>query len=327
MEHPKISVIIPIYKTEPYLRKCLDSVVYQTYRNLEVILVDDGSPDNCGVICDEYAIKDERVRVVHKKNGGLSSARNTGLEIMSGDWVSFVDSDDTVRADFIEQLYSACKTAKADLAMCASCTEYEQLGKGSASFKLYNGLEMCGALCSDRSGDFGVAWNKLYARKLFEGIRFPTGRIHEDEAVVYQLFWRAKRCVVLDHKLYFYRQRIGSIVRSPFSIRNLDAATAYQERIRFYDDHGEQALSDYTKATYCYFLRKNIGEIYKVTDQPEYWRRELWSAYRGVLRSNYAPAKKKLGLTLHMLSPVVCRLVKRCIYGLSSSDQRNCAGL
>ena len=115
----RISVIVPVYKVEPYLRKCLDSIVNQTYRNLEIILVDDGSPDNCGRICDEYAERDKRIRVIHQKNGGVSSARNEGLKIASGDWIGWVDSDDWIEPDMFEYLLENAKKSKADIAVCS----------------------------------------------------------------------------------------------------------------------------------------------------------------------------------------------------------------
>ena len=115
----RISVIVPVYKVEPYLRKCLDSIVNQTYRNLEIILVDDGSPDNCGRICDEYAERDNRIRVIHQKNGGVSSARNEGLKIASGDWIGWVDSDDWIEPDMFEYLLENAKKSKADIAVCS----------------------------------------------------------------------------------------------------------------------------------------------------------------------------------------------------------------
>jgi len=327
MGNPKISIIIPVYRVEPYLRECLDSVLGQTYRNLEIILVDDGSPDNCGAICDEYAARDKRIRVIHKKNGGLASARNAGLEMASGEWIGWVDSDDAVHSSFVETLYSACVDLKAEISMCGFSTDRGQMGAGSPAPRFYSGYEMNEALSWDGSGAFGVIWNKLYATKLFEGIRFPVGRTHEDEATVYRLLWKAERCAVLERRLYFYRQRPGSIVNSPFSERNMDAARAYRERIRFYEAHGARRLTDYTKAVYCYFLRRHLREIRRDLGDSELWIREMWTACRDVLRSGEVTLKKKLSLALHMISPHIGGFVKEYIYGRSPSDKCNRTGL
>lgn len=321
MRNPKISIIIPIYNVEPYLRGCLNSVLGQTYQNLQIILVDDGSQDDCGAICDGYAAQDGRIQVIHQENSGVALARNAGLDLANGEWVGWVDSDDVVHCDFVKSLYNACVDLKADISMCGFCSDYILMGERPSTPKLYSGYEMSEALSLDSSGAFGVVWNKLYARKLFEGIRFPAGRIHEDEATVYQLFWKAKRCAVLESQLYCYRRRQGSIVTSDFSEKNLDAARAYQERIAFYENRGAKRLSEHTKAVYCYFLRRHLKEIQKGLEDSKFWIQEMQKAYRDVLWSNEVALKKKLSLTLHMISPHMNEFVKGRMYGKSSTDQ------
>ncbi len=310
METPKISVIVPVYNTAPYLRRCLDSVTGQSYRNLEILLVDDGSTDGSGGICDEYAARDGRIRVKHQPNRGLSTARNAGLEEAEGLYICFVDSDDAISGDYIDSLYRACTDAAAEIAQCDFCIEEALLGTGVSTHIEYTGFEMSERLCEGSQDQYAVIWNKLYARKLFNGIRFPDGRIHEDEATVYRLLWKADKCAVLGRRLYFYRQRQGSIVHTSFTPRNMAAAEAYRERIVFYERNGAIKLSDYTKSVYCYFLRKNIAAIRRMCDDSQFWESEMHNAYSSVMKSKELPVKKKLGLSIHMLSPKTAQAIK-----------------
>ena len=212
MNTPKISVIVPVYKVEPYLRKCLDSIINQTYQNLEIILVDDGSPDNCGLICDTYAAQDRRVKVIHKTNGGISSARNAGLAAATGDWVGWVDSD-----DWIEEELFACVL--------------EQAARHGADVIAFGHVEECRNRTYIRSWDQALLlnaeealelllknempcamWDKLWRRPLFEGIPFPEGKNYEDMAVTHRLLLRAKKVVCLPIAMYHYVQRTDSIL-------------------------------------------------------------------------------------------------------------------
>lgn len=213
VDDPKISIIVPVYKVEPYLRKCLDSIISQTYQNLEIILVDDGSPDNCGAICDEYAARDRRIQVIHKENGGLSSARNTGLDIATGEWVGFVDSDDWVEPDMYEYLLSGAQQARADIAVCGVWEEWpdRRLCRSCSqaeSFDTEGGLEQFFL----RKKYSHSAWDKLYRRTLFAGIRFPEGQNFEDIATTHRVFERAKAVRLLPEAKYHYRQRPDSIM-------------------------------------------------------------------------------------------------------------------
>lgn len=208
-----ISIIVPIYKTESYLRKCLKSIVNQTYKNLEIILIEDGSPDNCGRICDEYAELDSRIKVIHQHNGGLSVARNSGLKIASGEYIGFVDSDDWIADDMFETLYSGTSEYHADIAICGF---YFVKDENYKEVKEEN-IVLCGReealhhLLLDQTFTNHV-WNKLYKRELFEGITYPCGRTFEDIATTYKLFERAKRIVFMNSSKYYYLQRNDSIV-------------------------------------------------------------------------------------------------------------------
>ena len=231
----RISVIVPVYNVERYLRQCVDSVLAQSYRDLEVILVDDGSSDACPAICDAYASQDERVKVIHKPNGGLSDARNAALDIASGDLIGFVDSDDFIAPDMYERLACAMERESADIACCGH-VEYDSRVLqtdmktfGVASVMALSGGEATRLLLYDKELQ-NYVWNKLFRAHLWEGVRFPVGQRFEDVNTTYKLFEKAKRCVLLPDTLYYYRVRADGIVRSRTLAGELDCVTANMER-------------------------------------------------------------------------------------------------
>lgn len=233
---PLVSVIIPVYKVELYLKQCVEAVIVQSYTNLEIILIDDGSPDLSGEICEYYAKKDNRVRVIHKKNGGLSDARNAGLDVFSGDYIAFIDSDDFVHKDFIKILIENIKDA--DMAFCGliSFNNEDELSKNfSDTFqvKTFDNLFLLQNISSFRSPLVVVAWNKLYKRHLWENLRYPKGKIHEDEFVIHHLLYKCNKITFCDTPRYFYRQRQGSITDS-YTLKNIiHALEAFENRIEF----------------------------------------------------------------------------------------------
>jgi len=220
MNDQLISVIVPVYKVEPYLRRCLDSILAQTYKNLEIILVDDGSPDNCGAICDEYAAKDDRIVVIHKENGGVSSARNVGLRTASGEWIGWVDSDDWIELDMFEYLLRQAQNTQADISICGRIEEYKYYQRecGFEQDELLNTEEALHLLLLDRTVQ-NYLWDKLWNRRLFEGIEFPEGRTYEDIAIMHRLFEKSDRIVAGAEAKYHYFQREGSIIATG-SFRN-----------------------------------------------------------------------------------------------------------
>lgn len=220
MNQPLVSIIVPVYKVEKYLRRCLDSIAAQTYTNFEAILVDDGSPDRCGEICDEYAAKDTRFRVIHQENRGVSAARNTGLDACMGSYVMFIDSDDYIAANMCEMLVKNAIQNKAQIVMCGFYFVYE--GK-QTSFSVcppqavMSGKDATIQCLGPKSSVYSiVVWNKLYKRNLFEveacKVRFPEGLIYEDEFVSYKLLYLAERVSMMKEPLYYYWQREGSII-------------------------------------------------------------------------------------------------------------------
>lgn len=225
----KISVIVPVYKTESYLKKCVDSILASTYENIEVILVDDGSPDGSGKICDEYAEKDARVRVIHKENGGLSSARNAGLDVATGDYVTFVDSDDYIAADIYEKLVARLEQCNADIAMMGIMPvseDYTELYESATSYEKHpeemTGEELFFNIC-ERKIDTSV-WSKLFGARLFQKLRFDEKRLNEDFLVLSEmLIGCAVKVVMVNSVGYYYYTRTGSITKSGFGKSLYDA--------------------------------------------------------------------------------------------------------
>ena len=256
-----ISIIIPVYKVEKYLSQCLDSLLAQTYRNLEIILVDDDSPDSCGQICDDYAKKDGRIRVIHKSNGGLSSARNAGLDIAVGDYIGFIDSDDWIASDMFDYLLQNIKRYNADI---AECGYYEVFPAYSIrnrvhGIQIYNGKDALSALLALKIGNY--AWNKLYRRDLFADIRYPEGKNYEDVRTTYRLFGKARSVVSLAEAKYYYRQNNAGIVSNPSIENKISCVESRMSRYRLlHEDFPElrpQLLREIYNR-YCMELRNTI---------------------------------------------------------------------
>lgn len=246
MEAARISVIIPVYKVEKYLDKCVRSVMCQTYKDLQIILVDDGSPDRSGEMADELAKEDARITVVHRPNGGLSAARNSGLEIADGAYICFLDSDDWIDADMLEKMQAAMEKEAADLAICGLTYEYEgeceHLEDPVMAAEVLGGEELMARLCAPRAANYVIACSRLCRAELFKTLRFPEGKLHEDEFTAHHLFDRVKRAVTLPDKFYHYLRRGGSITGAPVSVRHLDGAEAFYERFGFLKKTGRTAL-------------------------------------------------------------------------------------
>lgn len=230
-----ISVIVPIYNTQKYLTNCLESIIHQTYMNLEIILVDDGSTDDSGRICNNYAHKDKRIKVIHKTNGGLSDARNAGLEVMTGTLVTFVDSDDWIDFSMIEYLYNILIEYHADISCVSFHKVFENGKKGIKNIannkvNVYTGTEAIERLMYKRDVDTS-ACGKLYKKQDFDYIRYPQGIIFEDLATTYKIFYGKKRIVYGHKQLYYYFQRENSIMYQNFDRKRFDRLGIGQEMI------------------------------------------------------------------------------------------------
>ena len=253
----KISVIVPIYKVEAYLKKCLDSIITQSYHNIEIILVDDGSPDNCGTICDEYAYKDNRIIVIHKKNGGLSSARNAGLDNCSGDYIMFVDSDDWIEENFCEKALNNILEKKVDCLVFGYFKhENNQIITKATNNPRYLSSEK--AILSIIKLDdiiFNFAWNKIYCKKVFKEIRFPEGRLFEDQGTTYKIFDLVGKIYVLDSPLYHYITRDGSIMSNKYKPQAInDKFDLWVERLAFIKHNYPSIYKDQLKKLVIFII-------------------------------------------------------------------------
>ncbi len=230
---PIISVIVPIYKVEKYIKKCVDSILAQTYTNLEIILVDDGSPDRCAEICDGYAKANERVKVIHQPNAGLSEARNSGLAIAAGAYIGFVDSDDYIAPTMYETLLSALDKNDADIVICRYVSINES-GEIMPQFDLpgnkkYTSKQVFDIFCRERMGlpYFICSWNKLYKKELFSGLKFEKGRFSQDLLMMPYVFEKCGTIEAIEDKLYYYLVRSDNITNTKSIKHEIDETHAY----------------------------------------------------------------------------------------------------
>ncbi len=235
MQEDLISVIIPVYNVEKYINRCVDSVIHQSYTNLEIILVDDGSPDNCPTICDNYSKQDSRIKVIHKKNGGLSDARNVGIDASNGKYITFVDSDDWIPQNSIMTLYNNIKINDADISSGTIMETYKKnINKKivSGNRKTYNTEQaMEELLYLHRFSN--SASGKLYKKTLFNNIRYPLGKHYEDLATTYKVFDLAKKVVGTDEIVYFYFQNSNSIMHKKYDRRRLESYEFAKKQLQF----------------------------------------------------------------------------------------------
>lgn len=285
MEEPLISVIVPVYKVEQFLPRCVDSLLSQTYHNLEILLVDDGSPDRCGEICDEYAAKDPRIRVIHKANGGLGSARNAGIAQAKGEYISFIDSDDWVDSDSYSRLYALLLKYSAQMVIAGRYDYYEKSGEERPGLCPQQEEKVTGEEAARRILTWNhmdtAAWDKLYHRSLFASLRYPEGVIHEDYPVTYRAALLCKSCALGDFSFYHYNHRAGSITKSAFNRRDfaqLDAAMEIQD----YLSANHPALNQAADYLVGFSLRWTILRILLADESS---RREFTPEYRQLTRS------------------------------------------
>lgn len=301
-EKALISIIIPVYKVEKYLEKCIQSVINQTYENLQIILVDDGSPDNCGKICDEYAKKDHRIEVIHKSNGGLSDARNKGLEIAKGEYIGFVDSDDYIESDMYEVLYNLLKQYNVDVSICNFYTVSQgkiAIKNADNGIKEYNRIEILKEILLDNNIQ-SYAWNKLYKKELFNEIKYPVGKKYEDIGTTFYVLEQCKKVVVTGSAEYFYLKREDSLV----------------------NDVTEGTILDYIDLIIDRYLyvKKNIKELEKYNDY--YLVKTLITAYNDIGSIKNVSIKTKIKYDyLYNLSNEVITNNKENIEELFTQEQ------
>jgi len=266
--NPLISIVVPVYKVEKYIHRCVNSLIQQSYRNLEIILVDDGSPDNCGKICDELALSDVRIKVLHKKNGGISDARNKGIDLATGEYIGFVDSDDYLHPQMYEILLNNLLNCQADMSVCSFLKVGDSFLPGEIKRldpNVFSNVEALGILNTFLGVNLVVVWNKLYDKKLFEELRYPVGRHRgEDESVIHKLIFYSKKVAITEQKLYFYYQNEQSLMHTRSLVHELDYANAIDERIAFYAEKRLTDLQANTIKRYCLWI---LSTLYTQTQQ------------------------------------------------------------
>ena len=256
-----ISIIVPIYKTEKFLPRCIESILVQTYRDIEILLIDDGSPDRCGEICDEYAEKDKRVRAFHTENHGLSAARNLGLKEARGEYIGFVDSDDWIEADMYEILLKRMQETGADIVEC-EIWRHPDFGQKKAEPRdeVFQRGDALKALIESRLRNYTC--DKLYNRSLFETVTFPIGMNFEDSAIMHKLFSQSNITATVSARLYHYRSRQGSIVKT-FSAKNLfDYADATFSRYMYFKEYEPELFKD-EEGLLLQYVARGISRLWR----------------------------------------------------------------
>ena len=312
MNSPLITVIVPCYKVERYLHKCVNSILLQTYTNLEIILVDDGSPDNCGKICDEYLEKDSRIKVIHKENGGLSDARNVAIDIAIGEYITFIDSDDYVSVDYIETLYNLIEKYNCQISIVLPQTFHEGqepvCSNDSYHEICYSSKEAMEQMFYQTTFD-NTAWGKLYHKSVFAtGIRYPKGLLYEDLPTTYLLFNLVDKITFCNKKCYFYLLRNDSIEGSAFSTSKMDSA------LRIFDmmDRNTEIFSKIRKAYNCRMLSFSFHLLLKM---PESYNNRnvlyhrIKELRKGVLLDSKARRKARIASLLSYLGLNLVRKV------------------
>ena len=256
---PIISIIVPIYNVGEYLPRCIDSILNQTFKRFELILVNDGSKDNSGVVCDDYARKDTRIKVIHKSNGGVSSARNEGLYVAKGEYIGFVDPDDYIDKNMYEKLYRLCIDNNSDIAICRFNREINgkiQNKESTEEIIELNNMEAMNELFKGNLYRFSLC-NKLFSKKCFNDVLFPEERIHEDLSTTYKLFDNSKKTVYINYCGYIYVRRENSILTSTYNEKRLQAFIAWDEIIEFIDKNYYEIIEQVI-ATFTYWCVDNI---------------------------------------------------------------------
>ena len=309
---PQLSIIVPVYKVEPYLQKCIDSILNQTFRDLELILVDDGSPDSCPAICDAAAEKDERVVVIHQKNGGLSAARNAGVEAAEGEYIGLVDSDDYIAPEMYETLLSRIKQDGSQMAVCSYAYVDEQgreLPRKSpiTEDEVLNREEILKRLTCEKNWYYVTAVNRLYKKELFSQVRFPLRKLHEDEFVAHQFYWQCEKVSLIKQPLYFYVQRGGSIMRQKSLRQAQDWMEGVASRAEFAMEHQLDFLAFSAQKGVVRVISENWSQKDRTPEEKALLRQDRKKANAVIHKLLKRPGfqSDKIKLCVFLLSPAL----------------------
>ncbi len=264
--NPKISVIVPVYKVEQYLEKCITSILNQTFKDFELLLIDDGSPDRCGAICDAFAAKDERIRVFHRENQGIARVRSFGVSQVKGEYICFVDSDDYVFENYLERLYSAITTTDAKIAVCGHINFQDGEREPQLSdYPSSGAIEVKRNAIDEYIADlehterYVCVWDKIYERNVWENVDFPADKIYEDMYVWYKLLDNAGSVAFLDDILYARRLNDGSITHQPYSLEQWYMVDSKMEQLEYFKNQGKQRLVEISFDSIMHFFWTNIN--------------------------------------------------------------------
>lgn len=312
---PLVSIIIPVYQVEKYLDKCVTSVVNQTYTNLEIILVDDGSPDNCPTICDQWKERDSRIKVIHQVNGGLSVARNEGMKITTGEFVGFVDSDDWIELNMVEVLLTALQETDADIASCSFQEEREDSerikNKSIPQEKIiYSSEEALKKLFLGKRFLQNVIWNKLYRRTVIADLSFPDGKLYEDGLLIARAFGYAGKVVCIDYPFYHYLYRLESLSHDAKQKKKrfFDELEMIKQQVEYVREHNPTLEKwAYLKLQdFCCREYLDFSIHYSQLDSDGAIRRDLcrqFSRYRPVLTLHSDNIVRNIGRLIFWISP------------------------
>ena len=286
----KISIIVPVYNVERYIRRCVGSILNQTYNDFDLILVDDGSPDNCGNICEEYAQQDDRIHVIHQQNGGLSAARNSGIDwaLLNSDsqWLTFIDSDDWVLPEYLEQLHSAAESNDVKVSFCnfaRTTGDTVQAERSVSAPRVCSPAE----IWHEQRIPSTVAWGKLYKKECFTDIRYPVGKTNEDEFTTYRILFSMSQVAFIDYPLYQYFINPDGIMQNKWNPHRMDGIEAFETQISFFRDNKYLTLYNDVLYLYRWTLVNYYQTINDGSQENKRYRKEIKQKLRKLLSKKY----------------------------------------
>lgn len=308
-----MSVIVPVYNVDRYLGRCIKSIMQQSYRNLEIILVDDGSTDNSGTICDTFKETDDRIIVIHKENGGLSDARNAGIKMFTGEYVTFIDSDDYVSPDMISLMLTVLKQSSCQIVQCEFVRGKDDTYKftGNGKYKVYNKRN-----AFENRGVHVCVWGKLYEKSLIKGRYFPIGKINEDEYYTYKCVYESNRTAIMPDALYYYFQRSNSIMHKKKTYLNMDILDAFDERIKYFQDRKEERLVIISRKEKCIreaLLYARAKGCIDEKEKREYLKKLFRVEYLKIKKENFSMRERAFLKVYYYFPSVVNILLERKI--------------
>lgn len=306
MKRPEISIIVPVYNSSPYISKCIESILDQTFKNFELILVNDGSTDQSGHICEQYALQDSRIKLVHKENGGVSSARNAGINLARGEFISFVDGDDWIYKEMYSKLYDLSKETNSDISICSIYREIngEVIGTKREEFIIeMDNTEAMRELFTGKYFRFAV-WAKLYKKSCFKNILYPEDRRLDDLPTTYKIFSNANKVAYTSYAGYIYLLRENSIITSSYNEKKLDVFLGWDEIITFMNKNYPKLSKEYISC----FVYYSMDHVYSILNQVEdpgernkyilYIQQYVRKYYKEILKNTRLSLKHKYLITL-----------------------------